>query len=137
MPHDIKPTATLRMDPSADFKTVVLERVEADGKTSSIILTDKDVFALGQNMSQFANQLAAEQNSAVLEKDPDLRVAYWAVVKGAHMGVDLHQSAVHLALKDEYGQWSRFSLQPTLAKTLAEAFVQRAEEVESAPKTKN
>lgn len=107
----------------------VLRQLDDDGaEIAKIVITSDDVLRLGHNAQSLSGRILAQQSR------PGMNAVVMTPVAQVELNTDLHKSAIHLTMFDQYGTGIGFSLVPEVARPLADRLPVRVAEIEAALK---
>jgi hypothetical protein len=107
-----------------------LVRTDKHGAKTEIILSEANIGWLARLAPQHLRKILAAKSAKI----PGVTMTLSVPIKNIRLSTDLHQSEILLAIFDRFGGEVDYSLEPALARQLAERLIARAEEVEIASK---
>jgi hypothetical protein len=124
-----EPTETLSIEPRGSDH--ILVRVDSHGVKTEIILSEANIGWLSRLAPQHLRKILAAKSAKI----PGVTMTLSLPIKNIRLNTDLHQSEILLAIFDRFGGEVDYSMEPALARQLAERLIVRADEVETASKT--
>jgi hypothetical protein len=123
-----EPTELLSIEPRGSNH--VLVRTDQHGAKTEIILSETNIGFLARLAPQHLRKILAAKSARI----PGVTMTLSIPIKNIRLNTDLHQSEILLAIFDRFGGEVDYSLDPALARQLAERLIARADEVETASK---
>ena len=108
----------------------VLVRTDAHGVRTELVLSEANIGWLARLAPQHLRKILAAKS----EKIPGVTMTLSIPVRNIRLNTDLHQTEILLAVFDRFDGEADYSLEPALARQLAEKLIVKCDEIEAASK---